>query len=84
MRPKMKKIVSNITSPWSAFGIGIFVTLFLLPCTIGPYIIAGGILSVNSILSSLPTLLLYNLIFVSPMIFIVLLVYWGFSKGEDV
>ncbi|MEA3398520.1 MAG: GAP family protein, partial [Patescibacteria group bacterium] len=58
-RPKVKKIISGITSPAGAFSVGIFVTLFLLPCTIGPYIIAGGILSALDIVKTLPPLLLY-------------------------
>lgn len=84
LRPKVKKIISGIASPKGAFGVGIFVTLFLLPCTIGPYIIAGGILSVLKVLKSLPYLLLYNLIFILPMLAITLLVYFGLSKIEDI
>ena len=64
MRPKVKRIISGITSPKGAFTIGIFVTLFLLPCTIGPYIIFSGEMS-ESALSFLATafwLLIYNLI----------------------
>ena len=84
MRPKVKKIIEGITSPKGAFGVGIFVTLFLLPCTIGPYIIAGGILSAMEMLQTLPPLLLYNLIFVAPMLVIVSIVYIGFRKVEDI
>jgi len=84
LRPKVKKIISGITSPRGAFGIGIFVTLFLLPCTIGPYVIAGGILSAYEIIKTFPPLLLYNMIFVAPMIAITLIVYSGFRKVEDV
>lgn len=84
LRPKAKKIISGITSPKGAFVIGLFVTVFLLPCTIGPYVIAGGILSVLELLATLPWLLLYNLIFVSPMIAITLIVYAGFAKVENV
>ena len=84
LRPKVKKIISGITSPKGAFITGLFVTLFLLPCTIGPYIIAGGILSAIKILKTIPWLILYNLIFVLPMVCIVLLVYLGVSKVEDV
>jgi len=84
LRPKVKKIISRITSPKGAFGVGIFVTLFLLPCTIGPYVIAGGILSAFEIIKTIPPLLLYNLIFVMPMIAITLIVYAGFAKVEDV
>ena len=82
--PRVNKIISKITSPKGAFLVGAFVTIFLLPCTIGPYIICGGILSAMCILKSLPWLLLYNLIFVLPMIIIVLVIYFGLSKIEDI
>ncbi len=84
LRPRMKRIVSGITSAKGAVVIGAFVTLFLLPCTIGPYIIAGGILSSIQLLQAVPWLLLYNFIFVLPMIAIVLLVYAGIAKVDDV
>ncbi len=84
MRPKVKKIISGITSPKGAFIVGLFVTIFLLPCTIGPYVIAGGILSAYETIKIIPPLLLYNIIFVLPMIAITLIVYTGISKVEDV
>jgi len=84
LRPKVKKIISKVTSPKGAFGVGIFVTLFLLPCTIGPYVIVGGILSIYELINILPLLLLYNIIFVVPMIAITLIVYAGFAKVENV
>ena len=84
MRPKVQRIISGITSPKGAFGVGLFVTLFLLPCTIGPYIIVGGILYTLGFLKVLPFLILYNLIFIIPMLVIIGLVYWRFGKIEDV
>jgi cytochrome c biogenesis protein CcdA len=84
MRPKVKKVINKITSPAGAFAIGLFVTVFLLPCTIGPYIILGGILSPMEILKTMPMLLLYNFIFVLPMLLITVIVYFGISKVEDV
>jgi len=84
LRPKMKNLIAKITSPAGAFIIGIFVTLFLLPCTIGPYIIASGILSALDILKTLPWLLYYNLIFVLPMLAITLIIYIGFTTVENV
>ena len=84
LRPKVKKIISKVTSPSGAFIVGLFVTIFLLPCTIGPYIIAGGILSAMVIIKTIPPLLLYNAIFVMPMIIITGIVYFGISKVEDV
>ncbi len=84
LRPKVKKIISGVTSEKGAFFVGLFVTLFLLPCTIGPYVIAGGILSSLEILKTLPWLFLYNLIFVFPMVAITLFVYFGLTKIKNV
>ncbi len=84
MRPKVKKIIDNITSPTGAFIIGFLVTIFLLPCTIGPYIIASGLLSDLGTLGALPWLLYYNLIFILPMIAITIIIYIGFARVEDV
>lgn len=84
MRPKAKKIISGITSPTGAFIIGFLVTIFLLPCTIGPYIIASGLLSEIGFIKTIPWLSYYNLIFIIPMIIITLIIYFGFAKVEDV
>jgi len=84
MRPKVKKWINKITSPTGAFIIGFIVTLFLLPCTIGPYIIASGLLSQLGFFNALPWLLYYNLLFVLPMLVITVLVFWGFTRVQDV
>ncbi len=84
MRPKAKRIIQKITSPKGAFVIGFLVTLFLLPCTIGPYIIASGLLSELGTWGALPWLAYYNLLFILPMLFIVGLVYYGFTRVQDV
>jgi cytochrome c biogenesis protein CcdA len=84
LRPKMQNIVSRITSPIGAFGMGLFVTLFLLPCTIGPYVILGGMLSSVEFLKSLPYLLVYNVIFVLPMIGITLIIFFGTKNIKDI
>ena len=84
MRPKAKKVIQKITSPRGAFVIGFLVTLFLLPCTIGPYIIASGLLSKLGTLGALPWLVYYNLLFILPMLIIVGLVYYGFAKVQEV
>jgi cytochrome c biogenesis protein CcdA len=84
IRPIAKKFISGVTSVKGAFVIGLLVTLFLLPCTIGPYIICGGILCSLDLLRAMPYLLLYNLVFVLPMMIIVLIVYKGLSRIEDV
>lgn len=84
MRPGMRLLIKRITSPKGAFIVGLFVTLFLLPCTIGPYIIASGELSTLNFLKTIPWLLLYNLIFVLPMIAITLAIYFGLTTVDNV
>ncbi|MDD3084146.1 MAG: GAP family protein [Candidatus ainarchaeum sp.] len=82
-RPKMKSIISGTTSPKGAFVVGLIVSFFLTPCTAGPYFVAGGILSNISWVVAIPTLLLYMIIFISPMIAITIITYFGFAKVED-
>jgi len=84
MRPRVKRILSKITSTKGAFIAGLLVTVFLLPCTIGPYIIAAGILSVFDMVSTAPILLLYNLVFILPFLGIVGGVYLGMRRVQDI
>ncbi len=84
MRPYAKLAINKITSPSGAFFIGFLVTVFLLPCTIGPYIVASGLLSELGFLKALPWLFYYNILFVLPMAVIVALIYWGFSEVQDI
>lgn len=84
LRPKVAKLIAKVTSPFAAFSIGMFVTLFLLPCTIGPYIILGGLLASDGFIKAIPSLLIYNFIFVLPMLAVIFLVYLGTSRAEDV
>ena len=84
LRPKVKKLISGITSPRGAFVIGLFVTVFLLPCTIGPYVIASGILSAFEIIETIPWLLIYNAVFILPMLMITGLIYLGMAHVQDV
>ncbi|HUK93174.1 MAG TPA: hypothetical protein VLU98_03970 [Methanomicrobiales archaeon] len=83
-RPRLGEALTRITSPLGAFVVGGLVTLFLLPCNIGPYIIGCGILSVYGPLVALPFLLLYNLIFILPMLAITAVVYLGVARIGDV
>ncbi len=84
VNPKINKIIVKVTSPKGAFLAGIFVTVFLLPCTIGPYIICGGILSAHCLWNVFPFLFLYNFIFIVPMLIVVLLIYFSLSKIKDI
>jgi cytochrome c biogenesis protein CcdA len=84
LRPRVKSIIGKINSSIGAFIIGLFVTLFLLPCTIGPYIIASGKLSSLNFLSTLPWLFVYNLVFILPMLGITFLIYLGVTTVENI
>ncbi len=83
-RPRVKKMMTSITSPKGAFFMGAFVTLFLIPCTMGPYFIAGGILSTLELIETIPWLLIYNLIFILPLLGITFVIHSGFKKVDDV
>jgi len=84
MRPRMKLLIKKITSPKGAFFIGIFVTLFLLPCTIGPYVIASAELSTLNFIKIFFWLLIYNMIFILPMIAITFAMYFGLTTVNNV
>ncbi|MFH1365567.1 MAG: hypothetical protein ABIH28_03215 [archaeon] len=84
IRPLAKILINKITSPAGAFFIGFLITIFLVPCTMGPYFIASGLLVPLGILKSIPWLIYYNLIFIMPMIIITLLIFFGFKKVEEV
>jgi cytochrome c biogenesis protein CcdA/glutaredoxin len=86
-RPKLKSILGSITSIPGAFFVGFIVSLFLLPCTSGPYIVILGLLSkVATKNYALVLLLFYNLIFILPMVIITLFLYFGITttkKAEE-
>lgn len=83
-RPKMKSYLEKVTGPAGAFITAIIVSLFLLPCTSGPYFVAGAILSNMAWIKALQLLAVYNLIFIAPMIFILLGLYYGATEVENV
>lgn len=83
-RPTMKKFIKSVTSVRGAFLVGIIVSLFLLPCTSGPYFVAGGILAGIELAKAAPWLAYYNALFIAPMIVITFVVYGGLTAVEDV
>jgi len=77
-KPIVKRLIKSITSPLGAFFVGFVISLFLLPCTSGPYIVVLGMLGQNETYwQALWMLLIYNLIFIVPMLAIVLAIYFG-------
>jgi len=85
-RPKMKELIKKVTSPWGGFVVGLLISLFLLPCTSGPYIIILGLLAAKTtFFKAFLYLIFYNLIFITPMAAIVLAMYFGLppEKAEQ-
>jgi cytochrome c biogenesis protein CcdA len=71
------------TSIPAAFVLGMMVGLFELPCTGGIYIAILGLLSSQmTFYEGLPYLLLYNLMFVVPLVAIILAVGFGLSPEK--
>jgi len=82
-RPKMKSLINKVTSVPGAFAIGFIVSLFLLPCTSGPYIVILGLLAKSTTKSyAIILLVLYNLIFILPMIIITLAIFFGLTTTK--
>lgn len=84
-RPMLKRLLQGVTSVPGAFLIGFVVSLFLLPCTSGPYIVILGLLAKTATAASaMLWLLLYNAIFILPMVLITAAVYRGWTSAEKV
>lgn len=75
--PLMQTIINKVTSWPMMFVAGLFCSFFLLPCTAGPYVIISGLLSANFDINAFLLLIIYNFIFVLPLILIVGLSYFG-------
>ncbi len=83
-RPRMKALLKGITSIPGAFLVGFVISLFLLPCTSGPYIVILGLLAKTATKNYATFLLLiYNFIFILPMLIITLAVYFGITTTEQ-
>jgi cytochrome c biogenesis protein CcdA/glutaredoxin-related protein len=68
----------RLSSVPAALVLGILVGMFELPCTGGIYLAILSLLSEQMTLSEgLPLLLLYNVIFILPLVIILALVVWG-------
>ncbi len=83
-RPMVKRLTTSVVSVPGAFFVGVLDSLFLLPCSSGPYL---AILALLSPLSKDPSrategilyLSLYNLIFILPLLIITFAVHFGYT-----
>jgi cytochrome c biogenesis protein CcdA/glutaredoxin len=79
-RPTVKRLTASVVSVPGAFFVGILDSLLLLPCSSGPYIAILALLSrTTTRIDGILYLLLYNVIFVLPLVAITLAVHFGFT-----
>lgn len=79
-KPRAKKLAESVASVPGAFVIGALESLFLAPCTSGPYLAILTLLSqTTERLEGALLLLLYNFVFVVPLIVLALAVHFGFT-----
>ena len=85
VRGCMQKIKTTKFVTLTSFLLGFLCSVTLIPCSSGPYIIVLGMLSHEAqkwLAYSL--LVLYNLIFIAPMLLITLIIYFGKTQAEKV
>ena len=79
-RPLVKRLTSSVVSVPGAFAVGVLDSLFLLPCSSGPYIAILALLSKTTTRAQgILYLLFYNLIFILPLLVITFGVHFGFT-----
>ena len=79
-KPAVKKMTSSAVTIPGAFVAGLVDALFLAPCTSGPYLAILSLLSqTTDRMKGIGLLLLYNLIFIIPLLLITLGVHFGFT-----
>ncbi len=83
LRPHVKRLISMATSIPFVILVAVFCSLFLLPCSSGPYLVVISMLA-QSPTSGLLHLIVYNIIFVMPMVAVTLIVGVGLSTPEKV
>ncbi len=77
-KPMLKRVTNSVVSLPGIFVAGMIDALFLAPCTSGPYLAILSLLSTTTTrVEGVLLLLLYNLIFILPMIVIALTVHFG-------
>lgn len=82
LRPHVKAVMERATSLPGVAVAALFCSLFLLPCSSGPYLVVLAIISKAATLNAMLYLVLYNLIFILPMVLISAGVYFGYTTVE--
>lgn len=76
-----EKVNTTHVSLFAAMFFGGVITLIELPCTGAPYLAILTLMSQggHSFITGMPLLLLYNLVFILPLVGIIAMVYYGFG-----
>jgi hypothetical protein len=89
LRPRLQKVMQMATSLPMVAVVALFCSLFLLPCSSGPYLMILGMLSMTDMwttafFKAAGYLLLYNAIFVIPLLAITAIVAFGIRNPGDI
>jgi len=81
IKKRLREDIKHTVSVSLAFMFGVIVSLLLLPCSAGPYLVALYYMRKGSFTVVLSLLLLYNLIFVLPLIFYIACVLYFIKEN---
>jgi cytochrome c biogenesis protein CcdA len=84
LRPYAKRAMAGAVSLPGVVFAAVACSLFLLPCSSGPYLMVLAMLSKSFSAEALSYLLLYNFIFILPMLVITAFIYLGKTNAEKV
>ncbi len=84
LRPHAKRAIGGATSLPGVAIAALFCSLFLIPCSSGPYLAILAIISKAVTLQAMSYLVLYNLIFILPMVVITFAIYFGYTTVEKI
>lgn len=82
LRPHAKAVTGKATTYSAVFVAAVLCSLFLLPCSSGPYLVVLGMLAKQVSTQTLGYLFLYNFVFILPMLLITIAIYWGKTTVE--
>ncbi|MEM3364252.1 MAG: hypothetical protein QXS93_01950 [Candidatus Micrarchaeia archaeon] len=84
LRPHAHEVIEKATTPLGVVVAAVFCSLFLLPCSSGPYLMVLGMIAKSATLQTFTYLAVYNLFFILPMIVITILIYFGKTTVEKI
>ncbi|MCX6773482.1 MAG: hypothetical protein NTY68_00600, partial [Candidatus Micrarchaeota archaeon] len=89
LRPKLHDVINMATSLPMVALVAVFCSLFLLPCSSGPYLMVLSLISMTNMwsvdfLKVIGYLVLYNFIFILPFLAITLIVAFGIKNPGEI